>query len=138
MLLNKNLTGTPEEKEEALAKQAKAWARVQEVGDKLHRIFLANHNLRMRWIKQVTNFQKRFEEVGNAQDADAKAEAILKLVWVVYGINDAEGRVGSMLSNMTGSWVNPKGQAKASSVIYGSNVTIASMGDAERFLVKLR
>ena len=138
MLLNKNLTGTPEEKEEALAKQAKAWARVQEVGDKLHRIFLANHNLRMRWIKQVTNFQKRFEEVGNAQDADAKAEAILKLVWVVYGINDAEGRVGSMLSNMAGGWVDKQGQAKASSVIYGSNVTIASMGDAERFLVKLR
>lgn len=138
MLLNKNLTGTPEEKEEALAKQAKAWARVQEVGDKLHRIFLANHNLRMRWIKQVTNFQKRFEEVGNAQDANAKAEAILKLVWMVYGINDAEGRIGSMLSNMTGSWVNKQGQAKASSVIYGSNVTIASMEDAERFLVKLR
>ena len=138
MLLNKNLIGTPEEKEEALAKQAKAWARVQEVGNKLHRIFLANHSLRMRWIKQVTNFQKRFEEVGNAQDADAKAEAILKLVWIVYGINDAEGRIGSMLSNMTGSWVNKQGQAKASSVIYGSNVTIASMDYAERFLVKLR
>ena len=76
--------------------------------------------------------------MGNAQDANAKAEAILKLVWIVYGINDAEGRIGSMLSNMTGSWVNKQGQAKASSVIYGSNVTIASMEDAERFLVKLR
>ena len=138
MLLNKNLIGTLEEKEEALAKQAKAWARVQEVGKKLHRIFLANDELRMRWIKSVTNFKDRFEAVGNAIDADAKAEAILKLVWMVYGINDAEGRIGSMLSNMTGSWVNPKGQAKASSVIYGSNVTIASMDDAERLLVKLR
>ena len=138
MLLNKNLIGTPEEKEEALEKQAKAWARVQEVGEKLHRIFLANDELRMRWTQQVTNLQKRFEEVSNAQDADAKAEALFKLVWMVYGINDAEGRVGTMLSNMTGSWVNKQGQAKASSVIYGSNVTLSSMDDAERFLVKLR
>ena len=138
MLLNKNLIGTSEEKEEALVKQARAWARVQEVGDKLHRIFLANDELRMRWIKQVNNFKDRFEAVGNAQDADAKAEATFKLVWMLYGINDAEGRVGTMLSNMTGSWVNNQGQAKASSVIYGSNVTLSSMDDAERFLVQLR
>ena len=138
MLLNKHLTGTPEEKEEALAKQAKAWERVQEVGKNLHRIFLANDELRLRWIKCTPAFKDRFEAVGKAQDADTKADALCHLVWLVYSINDAEGRVGTMLSNMVGGWRDKEGRAKASSVIYGSNVTLSSMDDAERFLVKLK
>ena len=107
MLLNKNLTGTPEEKEEALAKQAKAWERVQEVGKKLHRIFLANDELRFRWIKKSNSFKERFEAVGNAKDSDTKAD---DLVWLVYSINDAEGRVGTMLSNMVGGWMDKEGR----------------------------
>ena len=140
MLLNKNLIGTPEEKEEALAKQAKAWARVQEVGKKLHRIFLANDELRLKWIRRSTTgyFKECFEAVGNATDADAEADALCKLVLLVYSINDAEGRVSSMLSNMAGGWVDKEGRAKASSVIYGSNVTLSSMDEAERLLVKLK
>ena len=127
-LLNKNLSGTPEEIKEALRLQEQAWNNIVSLG-----------RSKLSWIKQpevrrcFLDFYGRYENVIDRALEDDE-ESLFRLVHVLYSSSDAEGKVNLMMFNMLGAFVNKEnGEARAIDVIHGAKKCIEFVESAKKY-----
>lgn len=124
MILNQNISGTPEEVKEALDLQERAWEAVVDLGRE-----------KIPWAKEnlMDRHRTAFREFMHITDPSNKGE-VFNFFFTLYSLNDAEGRIGDMLFHMAGYFVDKDTQqAPARGVIYGAKKCLEFVKKARKY-----